>query len=203
MKFFRTDLNGSYCSVCGRQIVIGEFHPGDPCRAGGCSSSLFLYTPERPTKSTQLPHPAPPETKMKTQPSPPNQLSETTLAIASETIADRSNQPRKVTKQTRSIGLRKGLLETLTRGTGYLLEYPPHDTPQIVGYRGHVYADGPWLVVSLNRATPAARGRLLSLGEAVADGDFGELSVRIHPSRLFEAAKYYKPRQAALVNRAA
>ena len=87
-------------------------------------------------------------------------------------------------------------IHKLCRGTGYLIVESDHDTTNIVCKRGHIYADGKCLVAAIDGATKGESRKLRSIGEPVMDGDFGELSVRFHPSRLGEAARILKPRQA-------
>lgn len=95
-------------------------------------------------------------------------------------------------------------LRHLCRGTGYHIIHPEWDTEQIVCKRGHIYADKGMLVASIDRANPAESRTLRALASSVvADGDFGELSVAFCPSALPRVARIMKPRQAALLNRAA
>jgi hypothetical protein len=81
-------------------------------------------------------------------------------------------------------------------GSGYRIEDSAHDTTNIVCRRGSVYADGEFLVASMDAATPAESRALRKFGEPVADGDFGELSVRFPPERFREVARLMLPRQA-------
>jgi hypothetical protein len=88
-------------------------------------------------------------------------------------------------------------------GSGYVIEESDHDTTKIVCRRGHVYADGNWLVAAIDQATPAEAKALRKCGTVVADGEDGELSVRFALSRFREVARILKPQQAGLSNSAA
>lgn len=94
-------------------------------------------------------------------------------------------------------------IRTLTRGSGYLIEDSEHDTTNIICYRGHIYVDGAWLIASIDNATMAESRALRKIGEPVADGDFGELSVRFKPKDLPKIAQIMKPRQSVFRGRVA
>lgn len=90
-------------------------------------------------------------------------------------------------------------IKRLTRGSGYAIEESDYDTTNIICYHGHIYADGDMLVAAMDSADRSQSIRLRRLGDVVADGDLGELSVRFHPSRLGDVARILKPRQAVLL----
>lgn len=85
-------------------------------------------------------------------------------------------------------------------GSGYRIEHCAHDTTNIVCQRGSIYADGQYLVAALTAGTPAQCRSLRKAGEPIADGDFGELSVRFAPVRFREVARLMLPKQAGNYN---
>jgi hypothetical protein len=86
-------------------------------------------------------------------------------------------------------------IRKLCNGTGYAIEDSPHDTTNIICRHGRIYADGDYLVASMDCATPTQSKALRQLGESVMDGDFGELSVKFKTDRLREVARILKPHQ--------
>lgn len=87
-------------------------------------------------------------------------------------------------------------LAQLFPGSGYLIQESEYDTTNLVCRYGHIYQDGDSLCASLDGGTPDQVRKLKALGEVIMDGDFGELTVRFPLSRLREAARVLKPRQA-------
>lgn len=87
-------------------------------------------------------------------------------------------------------------IRKLFRDSGYLIVSNETDTTNIVCRRGHIYADGSYLVASMNAATPAESRALRRLGIVVMDGDFGELSVKFPLERFRDVARIMLPRQA-------
>lgn len=90
------------------------------------------------------------------------------------------------------------MIRRLAKGTGWLVQESDHDTTNIVCRYGHIYADGQSLVASLDCATKSQSRQLRKLGVVVADGDFGELSVKFPPAALGAVAAILKPRQKSL-----
>ena len=84
-----------------------------------------------------------------------------------------------------------------TRFRGYLVVDSNHDTTNLVCRRGHIYADGEYLVAALDAGTLAERRALRKVGTPVMDGDFGELSVRFRPGRFRDVARILLPRRTA------
>jgi hypothetical protein len=89
-------------------------------------------------------------------------------------------------------------LHKLFRGRGYLITESEFDTQNIECRRGHIYHDGQGLVASLDNGTRAECMALRKLGEPVADGDFGELSIRFPVTLFKDVARIMLPRQASL-----
>jgi hypothetical protein len=88
-------------------------------------------------------------------------------------------------------------LHKLFSGSGYLIVDCAHDTTNIICARGTIYAEGMDLVASLDNGTPVECRMLRKHGTVVADGDFGELSVRFEytPQRFREVARIMRPKQ--------
>jgi hypothetical protein len=78
---------------------------------------------------------------------------------------------------------------------GYLIVESPSDTTNIVCQRGHIYADGDFLVASMDHATVAESAKLRKLGTPLMDGDFGELSIKFDPKEIRNVARILKPKQ--------
>lgn len=55
----------------------------------------------------------------------------------------------------------------------------------------------------MDHADRVESAKLRRMGTVVADGDFGELSVRVDKKQFRQAARLIKPRQAITANRAA
>jgi hypothetical protein len=91
-------------------------------------------------------------------------------------------------------------IRKMCAGSGYLIEESAHDTSNIICRRGSIYADGEFLVASMDAATSVESRTLRKYGEPVADGDFGELSVRFAPERFREVARLMLPKQAGNYN---
>lgn len=90
------------------------------------------------------------------------------------------------------------MIKKLCRGTGYLIEESDYDTTNILCRHGHIYADGNHLIAALDAATTGQSRALRKLGEVVADGDCGELSVKIPPTLFRDVCRILRPRQKSL-----
>ena len=89
------------------------------------------------------------------------------------------------------------MIKKLSRGTGYLVQESEHDTTNIICRHGHIYADGGFLVASLDCATIGQSRVLRKLGTTIMDGDCGELSVKVDPSKFRDICRILKPRQSS------
>jgi hypothetical protein len=96
-------------------------------------------------------------------------------------------------------------IKKLFAGLPYIIVSSASDTTNLICARGTIYADGDKLVAALENGTPAECRALRLLGDVVADGDFGELSVafQYNPATWTAVRKIMRPKQTACLKNAA
>ena len=85
-------------------------------------------------------------------------------------------------------------IKKLSRGSGWKITEHEYDTINLICKFGHIYQDGKFLVAAANDKSVVRK--LKRLGTVVADGDFGEVSVKFHPDRFRDDCRLLLPIQA-------
>jgi hypothetical protein len=96
-------------------------------------------------------------------------------------------------------------IKKLFREFPYIITSCAHDTTDMICARGHIYADRGKLVASLDNGTRAECRQLRLLGDAIMDGDDGELSVAFTytPATWQAVRRIMRPKQTACIKLAA